>query len=96
MVMKNTVSAIFVLAAAASGVYALDFTGGMSSERTNLSTAENIRLITTPETEGGAERTNFRASGITVNSITSVNEQATDGKAMSTSPLIWGLLRRFL
>lgn len=96
MVMKNTVSAIFVLAAAASGVYALDFTGGMSSERTNLSTAENIRLITTPETEGGAERTNFRASGITVNSITSVNEQATDGKGNVNIASYMGLAQTFL
>ena len=94
MVMKNTVSAIFVLAAAASGAYALDFTGG-ASQRTNVSTAENIRLITTPETEGGAERTLFRASGITANSITSVNEQATDGKGNVNFASSMGLNQTF-
>lgn len=95
MVMKNSVSAIFVLAAAATGAYALDFTG-VSSGRTDLSTAENIRLITTPETEGGAERTNFRASGITANSVTSVNEQATDGKGNVNIASSMGLSQTFL
>lgn len=93
--MKKSVSAIFVLAAAASGVYALDFTG-VSSGRTDLSTAENIRLITTPETEGGAERTNFRASGITANSITSVNEQAENGKGNVNIASSMGLGQTFL
>ena len=95
MVMKSSVSAIFVLAAAATGAYALDFTG-VSSGRTDLSTAENIRLITTPETEGGAERTNFRASGITANSVTSVNEQATDGKGNVNIASSMGLSQTFL